>query len=55
MNKKKKQKKEEETSKEEAFKAVYEYATWGALIHVIKIYIRNFFRFLYDIIHSVIR
>ncbi|MBN2534550.1 MAG: hypothetical protein JXB88_16825 [Spirochaetales bacterium] len=44
---------EEEISKKEAFKAVYEYETRGALFHAIRLSIYRFFRFLLDILHSI--
>jgi hypothetical protein len=49
----KNQQKEKEISKEESFKAVYEYAAWGAIIHLCKVYIYGFFRFLSSLFSSI--
>jgi len=55
MNKKLKRQDEREVSREEALKAVYEYAAWRALFQSIRIYIFKFTRFISHIIHSLLR
>jgi len=51
----KKQKEDKEITREESFKAVYEYAAWGTLFHACKTHIRNFIRFLLDALSTPFR